>query len=172
MTGLERNADVVEMATYAPLFAHVEGWQWRPDAIWYDNLRSFNSCSYYVQQLYSLNKGTNMLKLTMNGKPVAGNDDQDGLFASAVWDKNTSEYIVKVINVGDKAQDVTFNFKGLKKGEYTATLTSFHSDNLDAENTLDAPKKIVPVTTNVKVTAPTNSISVPARTFQVFRIKK
>ena len=172
MTGLERNADVVEMATYAPLFAHVEGWQWRPDAIWYDNLRSFNSCSYYVQQLYSLNKGTNMLKLTMNGKPVAGNDDQDGLFASAVYDKNTSEYIVKVINVGDKVQDVTFNFKGLKKGEYSAQLISFHSDNLDAENTLDAPKKIVPVTTNVKVTAPTNSISVPARTFQVFRIKK
>ena len=52
MTGLERNADVVEMATYAPLFAHVEGWQWRPDAIWYDNLRKFNSCAYYVQQLY------------------------------------------------------------------------------------------------------------------------
>jgi len=172
MTGLERNADVVEMATYAPLFAHVEGWQWRPDAIWYDNLRSFNSCSYYVQQLYSLNKGTNMLKLTMNGKPVAGNDDQDGLFASAVYDKNTAEYIIKVINVGDKAQDVTFNIKGMKKGEYSAQLISLHSDNLDAENTLDAPKKIVPQTTTVKVTAPSNSISVPARTFQIYKIKK
>ena len=97
MTGLERNADVVEMATYAPLFAHVEGWQWRPDAIWYDNLRKFNSCAYYVQQLYSLNKGTNMLTLTMNGKPVAGNPDQNGLFASAVFDKNTNEVIVKVV---------------------------------------------------------------------------
>ena len=47
MTGLERNADVVHMATYAPLFAHVEGWQWRPDLIWFDNLNSVRTCSYY-----------------------------------------------------------------------------------------------------------------------------
>jgi len=172
MTDMERNADVVEMATYAPLFAHVEGWQWRPDAIWYDNLRSFNSCSYYVQQLYSLNKGTNMIKLTMNGKPVAGNADQDGLFASAVWDKNTNEYIVKVINTGNKAQDVTLNFKGLKKGEHAAELITFHSDKLDAENTLDAPKAIVPQTKSITVNAPSNGISVPARTFAIYKIKK
>lgn len=49
MTDLERNADVVDMATYAPLFAHVDGWQWRPDMIWYDNTRMFKSVSYYVQ---------------------------------------------------------------------------------------------------------------------------
>ena len=65
MTGIERNADIVHMATYAPLFAHVEGWQWRPDAIWFDNLRSFKSVSYYVQQLFAMNKGTNVLSLTM-----------------------------------------------------------------------------------------------------------
>ncbi|MBQ7156576.1 MAG: carbohydrate binding domain-containing protein [Bacteroidaceae bacterium] len=172
MTDLERNADVVEMATYAPLFAHVDGWQWRPDAIWYDNLRSFNSCSYYVQQLYSLNKGTNMLSLTMNGKPVAGNDGQDGLFASAVFDKNTSEVIIKVINTGDKAQGVTFNLKGMKKGDYSAQLVTLHSDNLTAENTLDAPKAIVPQTKTVSVAAPTTDISVPARTFAIYKIKK
>ena len=171
MTDLERNADVVEMATYAPLFAHVEGWQWRPDAIWYDNLRSFNSCSYYVQQLYSMNKGTNMLTLTMNGKPVAGNDDQDGLFASAVLDKNTNEVIVKVINTGDKAQDVTLNLKGMK-GSHEAQLISMHSDNLTAENTLDEPNKIVPQTSSVTVSAPSQSVTVPARTFYIYKIKK
>ncbi len=57
MTGLERNADIVHMATYAPLFAHVEGWQWRPDMIWFDNFSSFPTASYYVQQLYAKNKG-------------------------------------------------------------------------------------------------------------------
>ena len=72
MTDLERNADVVDMATYAPLFAHVDGWQWRPDMIWYDNTRMFKSVSYYVQQMYACNKGTNVLPLTMNGKSVAG----------------------------------------------------------------------------------------------------
>lgn len=172
MTDLERNADVVEMATYAPLFAHVEGWQWRPDAIWYDNLRKFNSCSYYVQQLYSLNKGTNVIPLTMNGKPVAGNDGQNGLFASAVVDKNTNEVIIKVANTGDKAQDVALNLKGMKKGEHKAELISLHSDNLDAENTLDEPTKIVPQSSAITVAAPSHSISVPARTFYVIKIKK
>ncbi len=171
MTGLERNADIVEMATYAPLFAHVDGWQWRPDAIWYDNLHSFNSCSYYVQQLYSLNKGTNMLKLTMNGKAVAGNEDQDGLFASAVYDKNSNEVIVKVINAGDKAQPVTLNLKGMK-GEHVATLISFHSDKLTAENTIEEPKKIVPQESSITVSAPSFETSVPARTFYIYKIKK
>ena len=172
MTDLERNADIVEMATYAPLFAHVEGWQWRPDAIWYDNLRKFNSCSYYVQQLYSLNKGTNVLSLTMNGKPVAGNDGQNGLFASAGLDKNTNEVVIKVINTGDKPQPVTLNLKGMKKGTYSAQLISLHSDDLTAENTLDNPTKIVPQTSSLSVTAPAQEISVPARTFYIYRIKK
>ena len=171
MTGLERNADVVEMATYAPLFAHVEGWQWRPDAIWYDNLRKFNSCAYYVQQLYSLNKGTNQLTLTMNGKAVAGNPDQDGLFASAVFDKSSNEVIVKVVNTSDKAQDVTLNLKGMK-GSHEAQLITFHSDNLTAENTLDEPEKIVPKTSSLTVNAPQQSVSVPARTFYIYKIKK
>ena len=172
MTNLERNADVVEMATYAPLFAHIDGWQWRPDAIWFDNLRKFNSCSYYVQQLYSLNKGTNMLTLTMNGKPVAGNDGQDGLFASAVYDKNSDEVIIKVVNTGDTAQEVTLNLKGLKNNSHDAQLITFHSDELTAENTLDEPQKIVPQTTSLKVSAPSQNITVPARTFQVYKIKK
>lgn len=87
MTGLERNADVVHMATYAPLFAHVEGWQWRPDMIWFDNLNSVRTVSYYVQQLFATHKGTNVLSLTMNKKPVTGAEGQNGLFASAVCDK-------------------------------------------------------------------------------------
>ncbi|MBO6247214.1 MAG: carbohydrate binding domain-containing protein, partial [Bacteroidales bacterium] len=70
MTGIERNADVVHMATYAPLFAHVEGWQWRPDLIWFDNLRSFRTASWQVQSLYGRFKGRNTLSLTMSGANV------------------------------------------------------------------------------------------------------
>lgn len=172
MTNLERNADIVEMATYAPLFAHVDGWQWRPDAIWYDNLRKFNSCSYYVQQMYSLNKGTNVLSLTMNGKAVAGNEGQNGLFASAVLDKNTEEVIVKVINTGDTPQPVTMKFKGMKKGVYSAQLLSLHSDDLTAENTLDDPEKIIPQKSSLSITTPEQDIVVPARTFYIYRIGK
>lgn len=78
MTGLERNADIVHMATYAPLFAHVEGWQWRPDMIWFDNLNSVRTVSYYVQQLFATHKGTNVLSLTMDKKPVTGAEGRTG----------------------------------------------------------------------------------------------
>ncbi len=171
MTGMERNADIVHMATYAPLFAHIDGWQWRPDMIWYDNLRSFRSCSYYVQQMFSHNKGTNVLQLTMNGKPVAGNADQDGLFASAVYDKTSNSVIVKIVNTGDKAQDFSVNLKGMK-GSKNATITSFTADKLEGENTLDAPTKYVPKTSTTTISAPTLSGSVPAKTFVMYKISK
>ena len=115
MTGLERNADIVRMATYAPLLAHIEGWQWRPDLIWFDNLSVMKTCSYYIQQLYATNKGTHALKLTMDGNIVCGDKGQNGLFASAVWDENGKTYIVKVVNTSDNKQDIKIAFKGLKK---------------------------------------------------------
>ena len=171
LTGVERNADVVHMATYAPLFAHVDGWQWRPDMIWYDNLHSFRTCSWHVQSLYANNKGDNVLSLTMNKKPVAGNDDQDGLFASAVYEKATNTVIVKVVNVGDKAQDVTLNLQGMK-GSHEATRTVLHSDNLTAENSIEKPELIKPTTASETVTAPNYSTTIPAKTFVMLRIKK
>ena len=174
MTDLERNADVVDMATYAPLFAHVDGWQWRPDMIWYDNTRMFKSVSYYVQQMYACNKGTNVLPLTMNGKSVAGQEGQDGLFASAVVDKKKGEIIVKVANTSDKAQDVTLNLNGLK-GSRSATATTLQSDNMDAENTLDNPNQIRPVETTATCVSKKNltvlNDKLPAKSFRMYKIK-
>lgn len=174
MTDLERNADVVDMATYAPLFAHVDGWQWRPDMIWYDNTRMFKSVSYYVQQMYACNKGTNVLPLTMNGKSVAGQEGQDGLFASAVVDKKKGEIIVKVANTSDKAQDVTLNLNGLK-GSRSATATTLQSDNMDAENTLDNPNLIRPVDTTATCVSKKNMTvlndKLPAKSFRMYKIK-
>ena len=174
MTNIERNADVVHMATYAPLLAHVEGWQWRPDLIWFDNLRSVRSCSYYVQQLYGTNKGTNVVPLRMDGKPVSGQAGQNGLFASAVWDEPTQTYIVKVINTSDTAQPVAITFEGLKSSQRLAAEPSivFHSDNPDADNTLDNPTAIVPH----EASAPTvggnqMTAEVGAQTFAVYKIK-
>ena len=176
MTGIERNADLVHMATYAPLFAHVEGWQWRPDAIWFDNLRSFKSVSYYVQQLFATNKGTNVLPLTMNGKPVAGQDGQDGLFASAVFDKTTGEVIVKVVNTSKQAQPVSIQLTGIK-GERTAeTITLSHNGSMDDENTLDQPEKITPKTGTLKLDAGKKATllvdGVPAMAFRIYKVKK
>ena len=174
MTNLERNADIVHMATYAPLFAHVEGWQWRPDMIWFDNLRSVRTCSYYVQQLYALNKGTNVVPLNMDGKPVAGVEGQDGLFASAVWDSESQSYIVKVINTSDKAQLVELSFAGLGKKESLAdgTITTFHSDNPDLDNTVDNPTAIIPVESKITIEGNTLKTEVGAKSFAMYKFKK
>ena len=175
MTGIERNADIVHMATYAPLFAHVEGWQWRPDAIWYDNLRMFKSVSYYVQQLYAMNKGSNVLSLTMDKKPVAGQEGQDGLFASAVFEQSTGEVIVKVVNTSEKAQPVSIQLQGIKDARTAETITLCH-DGMDDENTLDNPEKIVPVSGTCQVDAGKKAALItddmPARSFRIYKVKK
>ena len=175
MTGIERNADIVHMATYAPLFAHVEGWQWRPDAIWFDNLRSFKSVSYYVQQLFAMNKGTNVLSLTMNGQPVAGQEGQDGLFASSVYDSQTGEVIVKVVNTSNASQPVSIQLKGIKGATEAQTIT-LHHDGMDEENTLDQPERIIPKAGTIKVDAGKKASllldDIPAKTFRIYKVKK
>ena len=172
LTGVERNADVVHMATYAPLFAHVEGWQWRPDLIWYDNLRSVRSCSWHVQSLYGHNRGTNVVPLTMDKKAVSGQPGQNGLFASAVWDEPSKTYIVKVVNTSDKARKIRLEFKGLKKSAALADgkCLVFHSDNPDADNTLDNPSLIVPQEKALDVDGHVVETEVGPATFVVYKV--
>lgn len=169
MTGLERNADVVEMATYAPLFAHTEGWQWRPDLIWFDNLRSVRSCSWYVQQLYGVNKGTNVVPVSLDDKHVTG---QYGLYASAVWDAKAGEYIVKVVNVKDRAQEVALTFDGLKRGSLSkGRVITFGSTKLLEDNTLDDPNHIVPSEAPLSVSGHSLTTEVPALSFVIYKLK-
>ena len=173
MTGMERNADIVHMATYAPLFAHVEGWQWRPDMIWFDNLNSVKTVSYYVQQLFSLNKGTHVLPLTMNGKAVTGAEGQNGLFASAVWDNEQSEVIVKIVNTSDTAQPIHLNFEGLKKREKLSDgrVIQLKSDDPDAENTIGNPTLIVPVESEIVINGQTLESEMDPHTFNIYKFK-
>ena len=175
MTDMERNADVVYMTAYAPLFAHVEGWQWRPDLIWYDNLRMFKSCSYYVQQMYAVNKGTNVLRMTMDKQPIAGQPGQDGLFASSVFDKNTGEVIIKIINTSRQPQPVSVKLVGMKGTRTAETITLSHN-GMDDENTLDNPEKITPKNGTISVDAGKDATlltdDIPAMTFRLYKIKK
>jgi alpha-L-arabinofuranosidase len=184
MTGIERNADIVHMATYAPLFAHVDGWQWRPDMIWYDNLLMFKSVSYYVQQMFTMNKGTNVLQLTTPkqvGKktvavPVANQEGQNGLFASAVYDKTTDEIIVKVVNTSKQPQSVSINLQGMK-GERTANVLELWTNGrMEDENTLDKPEKIHPVSLTVPCTEDKKQTvlndQLKAMSFRLYRIKR
>ena len=141
MTGLERNAAVVNMASYAPLFAHADGWQWTPDLIWVDNLNVYGTPSYYVQKLYSLNKGTNVISILADNKVISG---QDSVYASAVVDQATKEMIVKVINVSNEEKAYAINVQGGKKLAGKGSLTILNSANLDAENSFENAINITP----------------------------
>ena len=165
MTGFERNADIVHMATYAPLFAHVEGWQWRPDLIWMDNLTTVRTPNYYVQQLYGQNPGTHVLSLLEGKKPVTG---QDGLCASAVYDKNTNGYIVKMTNTSTEPKEVVITFKGIKSLG-NGKVTTLHADRMDAANTIEKKNNVVPKTADVQADGNVLHTTIPAKTFAVYR---
>lgn len=168
MTGFERNADVVHMCTYAPLFAHVDGWQWRPDLIWFDNLRSVKSANYYVQQLYGTYLGTHVLK-TLNGKtPLTG---QDGLYASSVIDKTKNEIYLKIANTSDQTREVNYTFAGLKSSQRSGTHILFRSDDLDIENTLDKPNAVVPVSSAITINGNVLDVLLQPKSFNVYVIK-
>lgn len=171
MTGLERNADVVHMATYAPLFAHVDAWQWRPDMIWFDNLRSMPTASYYVQQIFATNKGTNVLPLTMDGRPLTGGEGQNGLFASATLDKDANQIVVKVANTSKEDQTLNIDITGLKKGKALdgGKVLTLHAD-LEAENTLDNPDIVKPVESTVEAAGREFTATVGPSTFAVYRL--
>ena len=167
MTGLERNADVVYQATYAPLFAHVEGWQWKPDLIWFDNLKTVRSANWYVQMLYGVYKGTHVIGLTENGKAVEG---ADGLYASAVYDKNAGAYYVKIANALTTEQQVSLQFKGMKQLSKAETIL-LTARNDEAENTLANDKAIVPQTVKAQPEGNVLNVKMPKRSFVVVKVQ-
>ena len=185
MTGFERNADIVYMTTPAPLFAHVEGWQWRPDQIWYDQTNMFKTVSYYVQQMYSTNAGTNVLRMTMatpkDGKtvvmPAANQEGQNGLFATAAFDQAAGEVIVKIVNTSREKQPVNVTLKDMK-GERTAqVLELFNNGRMDDENSISRPELIHPVPRTMQCTVNEKQVTVlsdqlPPMSFCIYRIKK
>lgn len=167
MTGLERNADIVTMAAYAPLFAHVKDWQWTPNLIWFDNEKSYGTPSYYVQQLFSLNKGSHVVPITENGNSVAG---RDSVWASAVIDRNKDELIIKLVNPSGIAKKRTFEIAGLKKKNTTGTTTILKGKPEDM-NSLENPHKIVPTTNSVGINNGKLLLELPPYSLTAGRVK-
>ena len=170
LTGVERNADVVRLATYAPLFAHVDAWQWRPDMIWFDNSRILLTPNYYVQQLYSHHKGTHTLRLTENGEPVKG---REGLYASAVYDADSSRIIVKIANTAAVRQEIVLHFDGLKRRQALqdrASIIYLQADDKEVVNTFKDPEAIVPQMSVAEVSGKKCRLTLSPQSFQVISI--
>jgi alpha-L-arabinofuranosidase len=168
MTGLERNADLVTMTAYAPLFAQEDGWQWTPDLIWFDNLQSYGTTNYYVQQLFSRNRGDRVLPTQIANPPVRLNK-RPSLFVSASYNETGKEVILKAVNLTNEAQ-VTVSFQGPAKVGPTVSTTVLTCGNLTARNSLSEPKDIVPVSSTERIETPTFKYSLKPYSMTVLRV--
>ena len=167
ITGLERNSDVVRMSSYAPLFGHVDAWQWTPNMIWFDNLRSYGTPNYYVQKLFSVNKGTRRLGVSVDGSVKNG---QGELYTSAAFDESTGDVIVKLVNTGSGKKETSINLTGAPRIGRNGTAFVLQSEELKGENSLDQPAKIAPVEHSFPVSGAEFSYTLLPRSFTVLRI--
>ena len=161
MTGLERNGDVVQMASYAPLLAHVDAWQWTPDAIWFDNLRSYGTPDYYVQRVFASNVGTRIVPVT----PQA----DGGLYTSATLDQHTHELIVKAINTTSADRSAEIQLTGISPSG-TVAITTLESADLDAENSFEHPTSVAPESSSLEVKSGSIPVHLRPYSLTVYRI--
>ena len=170
MTGLERNADVVRMASYAPLFANTEAWQWTPDLIWVNSLQVCATPNYYVQQLFSRNRGDIVLPVKPGGVETSASG-MPSLYASATRDDKTGEIILKAVNPAANAEPAEIELIGLSRVESEAKTITLAGDDLDEVNSMDEPGKISPVESRFENAAANFTYTFPPRSLTVLRIK-
>jgi alpha-N-arabinofuranosidase len=170
LTGLERNADVVRMASYAPLFANTEAWQWTPDMIWVNSLQVYATPNYYVQQLYSRNRGDVVLPAQLTGVEKAANGVED-FYASVTRDEGAGEIIIKAVNPGGAAREVQIKLDGVSGVNPQAQEIVLTGGNLQEENSMASPRALAPVESNFSVAGTTFTHSFQPHSMTVLRIK-
>jgi alpha-N-arabinofuranosidase len=168
MTGLERNADVVYMASYAPLLAHTEAWQWTPDLIWFDNMGSYGTPNYYVQKLFSTNRGTELLPVHRDGEAVTG---ADGIYASAVWDADTEELIVKLVSNNDSPVPLELKMNTGRKPASGSEKLVLQNTDLTAMNSMEDPEHVVPREEPLDINRKTLKLTLDTYSLTILKIK-
>ena len=165
MTGLERNGDVVQMASYAPLFANTEAWQWTPDLIWVDSLNICRTPNYYVQMLFAQNAGDATVPLQMD------TPNETMLFASAALDHASGDTILKVVNGAAQPAAAQMNFNGLPAQTKRAAVTVLAGASPTDENSIAGPDKISPQLSTLNLTGPQLDFTFPGNSLTILRLK-
>ena len=149
LTGLERNSDLIIMASYAPLFVNVNpgGMQWATDLIGYDALSSYGSPSYWTQVMFSSHLGTEVVASTLDNAPAR-------VYASVTRDDAKHKLFVKVVNATSTAQPLAIALTGVKKVAPQATLTTMSGKTPNATNSITHPDAVVPVVRKVPIAGP------------------
>ena len=144
---VERNADVVAMTSYAPLFARKNGTQWNPDLIYYDNERPFLTCSYYVQQLFGQSSGNyyygDCVKFEGDAADAIQPMENVHYGQSVILNTKTRKLYVKLCNASDEAKKANINLSrfGIKKMATKTTLAGNANDENNFEAQPIAPQK-------------------------------
>ena len=164
MTSMERNSDLIEMASYAPLLVNVSpgAMQWPTDLIGYDALTSYGSPSYYAQCMFAAHMG--------DGQPqssLTGVDAKARFFYSVTESSDTKVLHLKLVNATTKDQPLEIALKGLGAGAHEAKMISLHGATFEATNMIADPVAIHPVESTLRFTGATLRHTVPAYTIEV-----
>jgi alpha-N-arabinofuranosidase len=146
MTGMERNSDLIVMASYAPLFVNVDpgGMQWETDLIGYDALHSYGSPSYWAQVLFGRYLGTEIVPATLtNAGPL--------VYFSATRDQKQRKLFVKVVNASSEAAPLRITLAGAAHASPNAKLITLSGKSPNATNTIDHPDALIPVEHQIHV---------------------
>ncbi|MGC2659329.1 MAG: alpha-L-arabinofuranosidase C-terminal domain-containing protein [Bryobacteraceae bacterium] len=162
MTGMERNSDLIVMASYAPLFVNVNpgGMQWESDLIGYNALASYGSPSYYAQSMFGEYLGTEVPTSSLLN---AG----ERFFYSVTNDPAKGALYVKLVNAASVPQQVDINITGSQSISGTATLVTLSGTNPAETNTILEPARITPVKTTLQNIGTKFSHTAPPFSIQV-----
>jgi alpha-N-arabinofuranosidase len=164
MTSMERNSDLIVMASYAPLLVNVNpgAMQWSPDLIGYDAMKTFVSPSYYAQSLFAGHLG--------DGTPKSSIAEAGArFFYSATFGSSDRVLHLKLVNASTSAQPLSIDLPGLGTA-LRATVHSLHAASYEATNSLADPSVVVPHETTESVSQPLWHHTVPALTIQIIDI--
>lgn len=164
MTSLERNGDVVRMASYAPLLAKKNFTQWKTDMIFFDNITICPTPNYFVQKMFSANQGDYYFD-----KVIAKDEKDINLAASCVQDSKTGDIILKMVNYSETAKPIKVNLSRFGKIAAEGDQTVL-TGNPEAENTFENTRVIAPTNSTVKISK-SFDYSAPAMSLTVIRIK-
>jgi alpha-N-arabinofuranosidase len=161
MTSMERNSDLIVMASYAPLLVNVSpgGMEWPTDLIGFDAGTTYASPSYWAQSLFAGHLGDSTAQSSITG-------ENKRFFFSATVSEKERVLHVKLVNAANVAQPLTIDLAGVK-GAHTATLMSLHAATFEATNTLSEPNAIHPVESKAPVAGSQWAHTVPALSIEV-----
>jgi alpha-N-arabinofuranosidase len=166
MTGLERNSDLIVMASYAPLLVNVNpgAMQWETDLIGYDTLKSYGSPAYYAQVMFGSYVGDHTLGSNLEGASPK-------FFYSVTRNSAKKRIYLKLVNALSTPQPLDIDFTGTKFAG-TAKLVTLSAHDTQATNTIDHPAQIIPVETALHNVTVHLSRTMPALSIQVIEFEE